>query len=108
MREASGRFEERHAVAAAGDQQRAEFHGGKRCATAARQLVDIGADRGVMQGFEFGFVGSRGGDAGFRVRGQGVAGVEGDHQRFAFCGDLANELRRGDAETVVGNGEGVR
>ncbi len=52
----------------------------------AREFVEILADGGVMHGFELGFVGRGGGDAGFRVGVKIVASVEGDGHRFLPSG----------------------
>ena len=84
MREARGRFEQCHAIAAAGDEQGLQLHGGKSGATAAGELFEILADRSVMQGFEFGFVGGCRGEAGFCVGGESVASIERNDHGFAF------------------------
>ncbi len=97
-----------HAIAAASDEKRRQLHFGASGFTASVELGKIFADGGVMKGFEFGFVGSSGGDANLAIVRDAIAGVEGDGKiLFAagFC--LAKFFGGGNAETIIGNGEGI-
>lgn len=101
-------LEEGEAVAAAGDDEGFEVHLGDGGAAAAFEFGKILADGGVVEGFDFTFVGCGGMDAGALVVGEAVARVEGGKER-AFIGgkNFAKFPRVGDTETVVGNGQGV-
>jgi hypothetical protein len=104
--EAAFGFEERHAVAAAGDEKGAEFHFGERSGAGAREFGKILANGDVMQGFEFGFVRRGGGDACFGVGVKIVARVERDDRSvFLFGHGFTNQSGRSDAEAVIGHGQ---
>jgi hypothetical protein len=101
-------LEEGDAVAAAGDEERLEFHIGEGGAAAAFEFGEIFADGGVAESFDFAFVRCCGVQAGALVVGEVIARVEGGEERtFAGGKNFAEFLRRGDAEAVVGDGEGV-
>ena len=101
-------LEEGEAVAATGDDERFEFHFGEGGAAAAFELGEIFSDGGVVEGFDFAFVGSGGVEAGAFVAGEAIAGVEcGEQQTFVGGKNFAEFLRAGDTEAVVGDGEGV-
>ncbi len=108
LRLASG-FEQRHAVASARNEKGAQPHFGERGSAAARQLGKVLADGDMMKGLELRFVGSGRCDARLGVSVKIVPRIERDGRRaFLFHDGLPNQSRRGDAKSVVGNGQSVR
>ena len=101
-------LEERDAVTAAGDEQRLQLHFGKSGAAAALEFGEIFSDGGVMEGFHFAFVGSGGMEADAGVGGQMVTGVERGDGTLAAGEEFTEFGGDGDAEAVVGNGNGIR
>jgi len=102
------RLEEGEAVAAAGDDEGLEIHLRKGGAAAAFEFGKIFADGGVVEGFNFSLVGCGGMEAGALVVGEAVARVEGGEKGASIGGkNFAEFPRAGDAETVVGDGQGV-
>jgi hypothetical protein len=101
-------LEESEAIAAAGDEERFEFHLGESSAAAAFEFGKIFSDGGVAEGFDFAFVGRGGVEAGALVVGEAVARIEGGEER-AFAGrkNFSEFVGRRDTEAVVGDGEGV-
>ena len=102
-------LKEGHAVTATGDDEGFEFHLLERGAATAFEFGEIFSDGGVVEGFDFAFVGSGGMEAGVFVVGEAVPGIEcGEWRAFVGREYFAEFARVGDAETVVGDGKGVR
>jgi len=80
------RLEESEAIAAAGDEEGFEIHLGECGAAAAFEFGEIFSDDGVVEGFDFAFVGSGGVEAGAFVRGEVIPGIEGGEERAFVSG----------------------
>ena len=100
-------LEEGDAVTAAGDEERLQLHFGESGAAAAFEFGEIFPDGGVMEGFHFAFVGSGGVETGTGVGGQMVTGIERGDGALAAGEEFAEFGGDGDAETIVGNGDGI-
>ena len=106
---AASRFEERHAMAPARDKKGAQLHFRECSGATARQFRKILADGNMMQGFELCLIGRGRGNAGPRVGVKIVARIERDGWRVPSLRDgLADESRRGHAEAIIGDGQGMR
>jgi len=100
-------FEESDAVAAAGDEEGLELHGGERGAATAFEFIEILADGGVVEGLHFAFVGGGGVETGAREVCETVAGVESRDEALVAREEFGEFTGDGDAKTVVRHGEGV-
>ena len=101
-------LKEGDAVAASSDDEGLEFQVGEGGAAAAFEFSEIFADGGVVKGFHFTFIGCGGMEAGAGVVGEAVTRIErGDGAALTAGEEFAEFGGNGDAEAVVGNGDGV-
>ncbi len=92
-------FEDGHAIFAARDDEGLEIQVAQGALAQIFELTNICADARVVGGFDFGFVGSGGGDSGIAIFQQAVTGIESEELGVEFL----DYCRRSGAEAVVGD-----